>query len=242
MAKDEDKKDDVKDDADTAEREEAKAEAKGEEAEAKDEKSGDEPEAKDEKSGDEPEAKDEKSGDEPEAKDEKSEDDDSESGDDEEDEASTGSRDEDEDADEEEVAAASGPASGHVAAAAAHAGHGHDELAHITPVSLLFKVWGALMVFTFLTVGASYIDFGGQTNLVVAMLIATVKASLVVVFFMHLRWDRRFHALTFLSGFLFVILFIGLALTDRAEYRPMVKAYQDAQANQHGGLRLGPQP
>ena len=207
MAKDEDKKDDVKDDADTAEREEGKTEAKA---------------------------------DEPEAKDDKSESDDSESGDDEEDEAPIGSRDEDEDA--EEVAAASGPASGDAAAAAAHDGHGHDGLAHLTPASLLFKVWGALMVFTFLTVGVSYLDFGGQTNLVVAMLIATAKASLVVVFFMHLRWDRRFHALTFLSGLLFVILFIGLVLTDRAEYQPMVRAYQDAQANQHGGLRLGPQP
>jgi len=240
MAKDEDKKDDVKDDADTAEREEGKTEAKADEPEAKDDKSGDEPEAKDDKSGDEPEANDDKSGDEPEAKDDKSESDDSESGDDEEDEAPIGSRDEDEDA--EEVAAASGPASGDAAAAAAHDGHGHDGLAHLTPASLLFKVWGALMVFTFLTVGVSYLDFGGQTNLVVAMLIATAKASLVVVFFMHLRWDRRFHALTFLSGLLFVILFIGLVLTDRAEYQPMVRAYQDAQANQHGGLRLGPQP
>jgi len=240
MAKDEEEKvkDDVKDEADTTEAEaEEKAETKesadDEKAEAKDEASSDEKaEAKDEASSDDEE--DESSSDEKaEAKD-----------------------DEDEDEDEDEVApkgdrvvGASPYDSAEVhgeaydgAVAAAKSEHAHDEIAHVTPVSLLFKVWGALMVFTVLTVAASYIDFGGQTNLVVAMLIATCKASLVVVFFMHLRWDRRFHALTFLSGFLFVILFIGIVLTDRSEYQPMIKAYQDAQAKVHGGVRLGPQP
>ncbi len=231
MAKDEDKvkKDDVKDDADSEREETTDEESKAADKAEKDEATAD---SKDE-AGDDPD----------------------EAG---EDEATTDSKDEDEDEDEDEAAAA--PRSDRVVGASpANAAevHGeayseaeavalsedaHDELAHITPVSLLFKVWAALMVFTVLTVAASYIDFGGQTNLVVAMLIATAKASLVVVFFMHLRWDRRFHALTFLSGFLFVILFIGLALTDRAEYQPMIKAYQDAQAKVHGGVRLGPQP
>ncbi len=251
MAKDDDKvKDDVKDDADTADRDEA--EDKAETKDAAEEKSAKSEEEAEEKA----EAKDEDDGDEDEENAEAKDEDDGDE--DEEDEEPSAASKDDEDEDEDEEVAAASPKSDRVVGAsparsaevhseaydegeAALSEHAHDELAHITPVSLLFKIWAALMVFTILTVAASYIDFGGQGNLVVSLIIATIKASLVVVFFMHLRWDRRFHALTFLSGFLFVILFIGLALTDRAEYQPMIKAYQDAQSGQ-SGLRLGPQP
>ncbi len=95
---------------------------------------------------------------------------------------------------------------------------------------LLVAIWASLSVLTILTVSVTHWDFGGQANLVVAMVIATMKASLVVVFFMHLRWDRRFHALVFLSSLLFVILFIGLALTDRTEYQPNIDEYEAAKA------------
>lgn len=104
------------------------------------------------------------------------------------------------------------PAAGH------SGGHAHDEIAHVTPVRLLLGVWGALMVLTVVTVAVTMVDLGGQINLIVAMVIATIKAGLVVTYFMHLRWDRPFNTLVFLGSLLFVSLFISMTLLDKAEY------------------------
>ena len=107
------------------------------------------------------------------------------------------------------------PQNGHGAAD----GHGHSaEISHVTPVRMLVAVWGALMVLTVITVGVTVVDLGSQTNLVVAMAIATIKAGLVVTYFMHLRWDRPFHTLIFLGSLLFVSLFISMTLLDKSEY------------------------
>ena len=51
------------------------------------------------------------------------------------------------------------------------------------------------------------------------MTIASIKASLVALFFMHMYWDKGFNVVAFLSSFLFVTLFIGLTLIDRDHYR-----------------------
>jgi cytochrome c oxidase subunit 4 len=102
-------------------------------------------------------------------------------------------------------------------------GHHGDEIAHVTPVRLLLGVWGALMVLTVITVAATSIDLGSRTNLIIAMLIATVKAGLVVTYFMHLRWDRPFHTLVFLGSLLFVSLFISMTLFDKSEYEPDIE-------------------
>lgn len=98
-------------------------------------------------------------------------------------------------------------------------GHGHEHgLSHVTPVRLLVGVFLALMVLTAVTVGATLIDLGPRMNLIIAMLIATVKAGLVVTYFMHLRWDRPFNTLIFLGSLLFVSLFISMTLLDKSEY------------------------
>lgn len=104
----------------------------------------------------------------------------------------------------------------------AHGSHDgdHDGIAHVTPVRLLIGVWGALMVLTIITVAVTTVDFGPRINLVVAMAIATVKAGLVVTYFMHLRWDRPFNTLVFLGSLLFVSLFISMTLFDKSEYEP----------------------
>lgn len=94
----------------------------------------------------------------------------------------------------------------------------HDAIAHVTPVRLLIGVWGALMVLTVVTVAVTRVDLGASTNLVIAMAIATVKAGLVVTYFMHLRWDRPFHTLIFVGSLLFVSLFISMTLLDKSEY------------------------
>ena len=52
------------------------------------------------------------------------------------------------------------------------------------------------------------------------MAIATVKATLVALYFMHLRYDRPFNAVVFVSALVFVTLFVGIALIDTAAYQP----------------------
>jgi cytochrome c oxidase subunit IV len=101
-------------------------------------------------------------------------------------------------------------------------------LAHVMPLWLLAAVWGALLVFTVVTVAVTKLDFGGM-NLWIAMGIATVKASLVALYFMHLRYDRPFNAVILISALLFVTLFVGLALTDTKENMPdMIPGYAPA--------------
>lgn len=92
-------------------------------------------------------------------------------------------------------------------------------LAHIVPLRVLAAVWIALLVFTWLTVAATYVDLG-NLNLWIALIIATIKASLVILYFMHLRYDHPFNAVVFITSLVFVMLFIGLALMDTLEYQP----------------------
>ena len=114
---------------------------------------------------------------------------------------------------------------------AAHAhGDGHDHgLAHTMPLPLLFGVLGALLALTIATVAVTSIDLGAQGNLVVAMIIATVKAALVCVFFMHLLWDKKFNAVLFLTSVLLLILFLSLTTNDRGEYQQAVDDYRTLQ-------------
>ncbi|HTM45690.1 MAG TPA: cytochrome C oxidase subunit IV family protein [Polyangiaceae bacterium] len=111
-----------------------------------------------------------------------------------------------------------------------HEGNGHGGFAHVLPVHLLVGVWAALMVLTVITVTVTSIDLGRSVNLIIAMGIATLKAALVALYFMHLRWDRPFNALVFVSSLLFVSLFISIALLDKSEYEPDINDYDALQA------------
>ena len=93
---------------------------------------------------------------------------------------------------------------------------------HAVPKRVLMAVYGALIVFTVVTVGASKIDLG-QANIWVALLIAVIKGGLVTMYFMHLRWDSPFNGVILISALFFVSLFIGLALLDSHSYQPQLK-------------------
>lgn len=98
-------------------------------------------------------------------------------------------------------------------------GHGH--VGHIVSMQVLLSVFGALVVLTGVTVGVSYVNFG-EMNLVVALAIAVVKASLVVLYFMHLRWDKPFNSIVFIGCLIFVALFISLSMLDSGQYHKSV--------------------
>lgn len=92
---------------------------------------------------------------------------------------------------------------------------------HVASVRLLVAVWIALMIGTWLTVAASNVDLG-WLNIWIGLAIATGKAALVALYYMHLRWDRPFNAFVFLGAFLFLFLFIGIAMMDTAHYQPQI--------------------
>jgi len=103
-----------------------------------------------------------------------------------------------------------------------HADPEHNELAHVCPKSILMSTGGILLFLTATTVWAARLDFG-NVDLWVAMIIATIKATLVVLFFMHLRYDKPFHAVIFISSLVFVSIFIGFALMDNFMYQPSIE-------------------
>ena len=107
------------------------------------------------------------------------------------------------------------------------ASHGHEahgeSLSHVAPWRTLLGTFGALLILTIITVGAAYMDFGGRNiNLAIAMLIAVIKASLVILYFMHLRYDRLFNTIIFVAAVLGAALFVGFALMDRGQYEHQV--------------------
>ena len=79
-------------------------------------------------------------------------------------------------------------------------------------------VGGTLLVGTILTVLASYIDLGQHWNIILALVIATVKASLVVLFFMHLISERQmiYIVLAFTGVFFASLMYLTLWSTDPA--------------------------
>ncbi len=98
---------------------------------------------------------------------------------------------------------------------------GHPAVGHVVPFKVLARVWGALLALTLLTVGVAAVDLG-RLNLEIALAIAIVKASLVLLFFMHMRYDRPMNAIVFVAALLFFMLFVTLALLDSHAYAPEV--------------------
>jgi cytochrome c oxidase subunit 4 len=106
------------------------------------------------------------------------------------------------------------------AEAAAPAQESHAEgHSHAVPLRILAAVWGTLMILTWVTVSATGLDLG-NLSIVIALGIAVVKSAYVALYFMHLRYDRPFNAIVFVTALTFVALFIGLALLDTKEYHP----------------------
>ena len=95
----------------------------------------------------------------------------------------------------------------------------HHGLSHVATVKVLVATGGTLLVLTLVTVLATKVDFGANINLAIAMAIAVFKATLVILFFMHLKYDRLFHTVVFVSAFLAASLFVGFTLMDSNQYQ-----------------------
>jgi cytochrome c oxidase subunit 4 len=94
----------------------------------------------------------------------------------------------------------------------ARAGDGHSS-GHVSPLSIYIGIFLTLMVLTAVTIVVAYVDLG-QWNKVVALGIASFKASLVVLYFMHVKYASRLTKLIVVSGFFFLALLLSLTMAD----------------------------
>ncbi len=88
-----------------------------------------------------------------------------------------------------------------------------EPIDHIASPRTFIFVWATLLILALLTTGISFIDLGAF-NAVVALVIATTKAILVVLFFMEVRYSSKITKVTIVSALFFLILLLGLSLTD----------------------------
>ena len=90
----------------------------------------------------------------------------------------------------------------------------HEHEHHIVSPKVYLTIVAALLVGTALTVWASFIDMG-PWNPVIALAIAVVKATLVVLFFMHVKYSTKLTKLTVISG---IFIFLGLISMTLSDY------------------------
>lgn len=84
---------------------------------------------------------------------------------------------------------------------------------HVTPVKNYIAIFLALMVGTAATVGVAFIDLGAG-NTPIALAIAFIKMSLVILFFMHVKGSSQLHKLAAAAGFLWLLIMFSLTLGD----------------------------
>lgn len=91
--------------------------------------------------------------------------------------------------------------------------HGHEEVGHVVPISTFLKVLVALLILTVITVLAAQVDLG-KWNIVGALVIASIKASLVILIFMHGMYENKILWVYILIPFVLLAIMIGGVFTD----------------------------
>jgi cytochrome c oxidase subunit IV len=84
---------------------------------------------------------------------------------------------------------------------------------HVAPKSLYYLIFAALMVGTGLTVLVAFYDLGFFNN-VMMLTIACVKALLVILFFMHVRWSSKLTWVVAASGFFWLLIMFSITMSD----------------------------
>ena len=98
-----------------------------------------------------------------------------------------------------------------------HDEHGHADdynvHTHIASTKFYLGIFSVLVCLTLLTIAVSYVHLG-PLNLVVAIVIASMKAGLVVLFFMHLKYEAKFNVLIFVCSLMFIGVFFAYTSND----------------------------
>lgn len=85
---------------------------------------------------------------------------------------------------------------------------------HIVSVRIYFLILLALLVGTGITVWAGLVDFPGPLNVIIALTIACIKATLVILYFMHMRYSQRLVWIIFVSALFWMGILFALTLSD----------------------------
>jgi cytochrome c oxidase subunit IV len=85
---------------------------------------------------------------------------------------------------------------------------------HVLSVKLYAVIFIALVALTLTTTGVAFINLGGSLNVIVALTIAVVKALLVILFFMHVRYSDRLTWIFVGAGFFWLAIMMALTLGD----------------------------
>ncbi len=88
-----------------------------------------------------------------------------------------------------------------------------DARHHVLPLSIYFGIFAALLVLTGVTTWIAHIDLHAL-NLPVALLVAAVKAVLVILYFMHVRYSSRVVRLAAAAGFFWLFVMLALTMMD----------------------------
>jgi cytochrome c oxidase subunit IV len=99
-----------------------------------------------------------------------------------------------------------------------HSDHLADHSEHIVPVRVYVSVFLALMALTALTTGVAFIDLG-PLNTVVALTIAVIKMLLVVLYFMHVRYNKGLTRIVIVAAFFWLGIMLALTLGDELTRR-----------------------
>ena len=89
----------------------------------------------------------------------------------------------------------------------------HDEVIHEVPYQTYINVWIVLMILTGITIGAAILDLK-QMAVFTAILIATIKSTLVVLYFMHVRYENRLFTYMIVAAFGTYAIFLILTFAD----------------------------
>ena len=84
---------------------------------------------------------------------------------------------------------------------------------HIVPTRVYYLIFAALMVGTAITVGVAFVDLG-PFNAIVALTIAVLKATLVVLFFMHVRYSTKLTWAVVLGSVFWLGILLALTFSD----------------------------
>lgn len=90
---------------------------------------------------------------------------------------------------------------------------------HIVPIKVYIGVFLALMVFTAITVAVAKYDLEhiwGPLNIIVALTVAVIKATLVVLYFMHVRYSSKLTQVIVVAGIFWLIIMLAFTLADYA--------------------------
>lgn len=123
--------------------------------------------------------------------------------------------------------------------ATGHGDHHDNDMGHAVPWPILVGVFVALLGLTFLTVAVTYVDLG-PLNIVIALAVATVKAALVVLFFMHLFWDKPLNSIVFVLTIAFVGVFLAFTIIDTKQYQPAIAQLNNDVASAKNGSETTP--